>query len=423
MTLVADPSSSRLSKQSFYVALALLAFAQTHHELSIEAVSASRDALPIPTLPSTLSATSSSMTNETRPARSTSDASLDPWNTGPRISPGLAEGYGVNSNLGFSILEDDSPASGFGEDLPANGFSYGAEGWALGRQDKVEVTKREELGGWLLKHDVYFGELSGYGCRVGEELMPESTQCGARRRGVTSSGDTAISSSCPARSCGGTPLGCSPASRRSEWLSRATISEPTTSSSNAGDVDSHDSSPSASTTLPSSEMDSCIRSSPNKPFVSLPASFLPSSLTPESQDLALWRKDRPISLDEESTSRTLTPGEEMLVPEDIGSKLSSLRSRITLLVEHWTKICSTYDRIAHRRENQGTDWTRLRGGMEAALETERSGWRVAEVEGVESEEVAWAQGVGRAGEIEGSSAGRTLDSTVEELKRVSRAAR
>ena len=42
VNLVADPSSSsRLSKQSFYVALALLAFAQTHHELSIEAVSAS----------------------------------------------------------------------------------------------------------------------------------------------------------------------------------------------------------------------------------------------------------------------------------------------------------------------------------------------------------------------------------------------
>ena len=148
VNLVADPSSSsRLSKQSFYVALALLAFAQTHHELSIEAVSASRDALPIPTLPSTFSAAPlPTMTSETRATRSASDASLDPWNTGPRISPGLAEGYGVNSNLGFSILEDDGPANAFGEDLPANGFSYGVEGWALGKQDKVEVTKREELG-------------------------------------------------------------------------------------------------------------------------------------------------------------------------------------------------------------------------------------------------------------------------------------
>lgn len=109
----------------------------------------------------------------------------------------------------------------------------------------------------------------------------------------------------------------------------------------------------------------------------------------------------------------------MSIPQDLDSKLASLRSRITLLVDHWTRVCSTYDRIAHRRENQGADWARLQVALEGAVEEEGRGWRAGEVLGVERETETVAKRAGRAGELLGTSAAKTLDTTVEELKRVS----
>ena len=110
----------------------------------------------------------------------------------------------------------------------------------------------------------------------------------------------------------------------------------------------------------------------------------------------------------------------MSIPQDVDVKLSSLRARITLLVDHWTRICSTYDRIAHRRENQGADFSRLHLALEAAVEEERKGWRASEVQGVERETEAVAKRISRTGEILGTCATKALDTTVEQLKRVSR---
>lgn len=109
----------------------------------------------------------------------------------------------------------------------------------------------------------------------------------------------------------------------------------------------------------------------------------------------------------------------MAIPSDLDDKLAQLRSRILPLVEHWTRISQTLDRIVHRRQTQGGDLVRLKIALDAALETERSGWRPVEVQTVEHSEEAFAEGVGRAGEIAEVSALRGLETTMEEVRRVS----
>ncbi|GAA6027359.1 hypothetical protein JCM8097_002625 [Rhodosporidiobolus ruineniae] len=137
----------------------------------------------------------------------------------------------------------------------------------------------------------------------------------------------------------------------------------------------------------------------------------------EQGDLALWRKHNPITLSEESTTRILTSLEESSLPADLDARLSSLRSRIPALVEAWTRITSTADRLAHRRLNQGAEYGKLREALAGALEVERDGWRMKEVEQVEREVEATAKVVSQVGETEQASARRALDTVVEELKR------
>ena len=138
-----------------------------------------------------------------------------------------------------------------------------------------------------------------------------------------------------------------------------------------------------------------------------------------SQDLSLWRKNTSITLEEESLSHTLTSEDEMSIPSDLEARLASLRTRIAPLVEHWSRITHTADRLAHRQQNQGGDFEKMQAALQGAVEVETSGWRTVEVEEVEREEKALAQGMARAAETEKESARRALDTTVEDLKRVS----
>ena len=98
----------------------------------------------------------------------------------------------------------------------------------------------------------------------------------------------------------------------------------------------------------------------------LRADALLAAFLTEQQDLATWRKSHPLSLAEESASRALTRAEEDAVPADLEDKLAQLRARLPALVEHWTRVAATFDRIAHRRLNQGADWARLREGLDGA---------------------------------------------------------
>lgn len=137
----------------------------------------------------------------------------------------------------------------------------------------------------------------------------------------------------------------------------------------------------------------------------------------EQQDMSAWRKSHPVSLAEESTSRALTPQEEQTIPSDLDDKLSQLKARLPQLLDHWTRVTATFDRIAHRRQNQGSDWSRLRDALDGAREAEGLGWRVRETEQVEREEGMVARGAHKVGEGLQKSARRAIDGTTEDLKR------
>lgn len=93
----------------------------------------------------------------------------DAWGGGGSSSP-KANGYAShapsksNGSGGFSALLErgaEEEESGFGHGgLPeaAQGLGYDPEreGWALGRQKKVEVHMRDELEGFILKHTIWF---------------------------------------------------------------------------------------------------------------------------------------------------------------------------------------------------------------------------------------------------------------------------
>ncbi|GAA5842448.1 hypothetical protein JCM11251_007317 [Rhodosporidiobolus azoricus] len=138
----------------------------------------------------------------------------------------------------------------------------------------------------------------------------------------------------------------------------------------------------------------------------------------EQGDLALWRKHNPITLSEESlTSHSPTPSQLSRLPSTLDTSLSSLRQRISPLVESWTRIVSHADRLAHRRMNQGQEYAKIKEALEAAVGIERDGWRPKEVEAVERE----VEGVGKVlsgvSETDEASGRRKLDGVVEEFKR------
>ncbi|GAA6002503.1 hypothetical protein JCM10207_001153 [Rhodosporidiobolus poonsookiae] len=134
----------------------------------------------------------------------------------------------------------------------------------------------------------------------------------------------------------------------------------------------------------------------------------------EQGDLAQWRKTHLLTLTEEPP---LIPSTSPPLPSDLDSRLSSLRTRLPSILDSWTRLSTTLDRLAHRRLNQGAEFRKLRDGIEASLGAEREGWRPRGVEDAESERSAVAGTVGQVAETEEASARREIDGVVEDFKR------
>ncbi|KAI0084454.1 hypothetical protein BDY19DRAFT_898512 [Irpex rosettiformis] len=63
-----------------------------------------------------------------------------------------------------------------------------------------------------------------------------------------------------------------------------------------------------------------------------------------------WRKHNAISYDEESASKRVDPLEEMAIPSDLEAKLAVVRNKVGGLIEQWQKICILTERMIKRRE-------------------------------------------------------------------------
>ncbi|EIW79358.1 hypothetical protein CONPUDRAFT_127418 [Coniophora puteana RWD-64-598 SS2] len=66
--------------------------------------------------------------------------------------------------------------------------------------------------------------------------------------------------------------------------------------------------------------------------------------------LEAWRKHNSVSLEEESASKRVDRIEEMTIPSDLEDKLAIVKGKIIPLIEQWQKICVLAERIIRRRE-------------------------------------------------------------------------
>ena len=89
-------------------------------------------------------------------------------------------------------------------------------------------------------------------------------------------------------------------------------------------------------------------------------------------DLESWRRHSRISLDEESTTKRVESVQEMSIPSDLETKLASTRQKIGALIEQWTRLCSTAERILKRREAAAGELARVTMTMNALAEGNQS---------------------------------------------------
>ncbi|KAJ7091376.1 hypothetical protein B0H15DRAFT_883656 [Mycena belliarum] len=289
-------SRPRVSKLEFFVALALVALAQAGKDVSIEQVAAlsSQNTLPEPALDlsrlppsaSTFSPANYRQNGAGIRAPVPAYAADDPWNTNSRVV--------VAPSNGFDPAPSMAPSSLAGTGLPSNWWK---------RQETANVTILGQQGFILNRYMVY--EISSSRAATVPRRYSEFVfvwDCLMRRYPFR------LFPALPPKRIGGDEHFLE---QRRRGLTRA------------------------------------LNFVMNHPVMKEDA-LLAAFLTEPSFEL--WRKNTPISLDEESVSKRVDRNEEMTIPSDLEEKLVTLRRRINPLIEQWQRICILSERIVKRRE-------------------------------------------------------------------------
>lgn len=132
-----------------------------------------------------------------------------------------------------------------------------------------------------------------------------------------------------------------------------------------------------------------------------------------------WRKHTAVSLEEESASKRIDRIEEITVPSDLEDKLAFVRGKISPLIEQWQRICVLAERIIKRRESAAADLARLTNVLRAVVEVNERCWRGDECElcdGVRQGIVHVASHTQRQSDLLEQRTNALLYSTLEALK-------
>ncbi|PPQ73571.1 hypothetical protein CVT26_010372 [Gymnopilus dilepis] len=299
-------SRPRVSKLEFFVALALVALAQSGKDVSIEQVAAlsSQNTLPEPALdldrlqPSVSTITSSSPTSRRNISQPTPRPPLpayssdDPWNSNPRFA-------GAPTNPGFGGIVDGMP-NGTTSNLAGTGLPN--EWWK--KQESIKVSILGQQGFILNRYTVY---------EVISDRRPHSV---TRRYSEFVFLWDVLVRRYPFRLFPALPpkrVGPDEQfiEQRRRGLARAlnfVVNHPVIKDDGVLAV-----------------------------FLSEPS-------------FETWRKQSAISLEEESASRRVDRVEEMSIPSDLEDKLATIRGKIPSLIEQWQRICILAERIIKRRE-------------------------------------------------------------------------
>ncbi|PPQ91882.1 hypothetical protein CVT25_000757 [Psilocybe cyanescens] len=295
-------SRPRVSRLEFFVALALVALAQSGKDVSIEQVAAlsSQNTLPEPTLDLQTISTVSSLapiprrdTNQTIRAPLPAYSSDDPWNSNPRFTGGNT----VNTSFGGAIdgLPSGQPSGLAGTGLPSEWWKkeenikisiLGQQGFILNRYTVYEIQSDRRSNAVARRYSefsfLWDVLVRRYPFRLFPALPPKRVGADEqfleqRRRGLTRALNFVVNH----------PI------IKEDGVLAVFLSEPS---------------------------------------------------------FETWRKQSAITLEEESASRRVDRIEEMTIPSDLEDKLAVVRGKISPLIEQWQRICILAERIIKRRE-------------------------------------------------------------------------
>lgn len=164
-------------------------------------------------------------------------------------------------------------------------------------------------------------------------------------------------------------------------------------------------------------LERCLNVLINHPVIKLDGIL--ASFLNEPNDLSATRKQSNLSLAEESTTFTLSSSQLASLPPDLEARLTTLRQRLPIQIETWTKLSITADRLAHRRLNQSQEWSKFSEGLEGAVKLEEEGmeWRPREMRKTEREIRDLGKTSKEVAGREEESAKRALEGWVEDVKR------
>lgn len=101
-----------------------------------------------------------------------------------------------------------------------------------------------------------------------------------------------------------------------------------------------------------------------------------SSLTRVSQELAAWRKQAQLTIQEEFTGRTLPPQLEDSLPPTLEELFGTVRSGVRRSSELYINACNLVERQLKRREGLGAEYSRLASTLNNLTEASNETYRV-----------------------------------------------
>lgn len=315
-------SRPRVSKLEFFVALALLALAQSGKDISVEQVAAraAENSLPEPFLHlDTLQPSTSALSS---PYPTYRQATLDPWNV-PRFGSN-GGGSDFAAPRSATTINGGAASSLAGSGLPV-------EWWKI--QETVDVTIQGQQGFILNRYTVY-------------EIITEHGIPVHRRYS-----EFAFLWDCLVRRY---PFRLLPALPPKRVQPDAAFIEQRRKG-----------------------LARFLNAVINHPVIKedgLLATFL------SEPSFENWRKHTAVSLEEESASKRVDRIEEITVPSDLEDKLAFVRGKISPLIEQWQRICVLAERIIKRRESAAADLARLTNVLRAVVEVNERCWRGDECE-------------------------------------------
>ncbi|EWC48608.1 hypothetical protein DRE_01830 [Drechslerella stenobrocha 248] len=93
-------------------------------------------------------------------------------------------------------------------------------------------------------------------------------------------------------------------------------------------------------------------------------------------ELAVWRKQATISVQEEFVDKLLPPGLEESLPADLEGTFETVRSGIRRSAETYIGLCNLLERIEKRHEGVAADYRRFSQGLEALTDASEATYRL-----------------------------------------------